>query len=148
MMKIDSTVYKEIICTKSALCIWTPALLLLYTPGILLDLYPLRGQHSSEQELETWREKQNLDRFTSLEACPHERLHENKAQTLLNVLCIWVDLSLNPSYICFWFSEASSGILSDNLCMRYLCCFEQKFLNFPFARPTEFVVLDAPVRSA
>lgn len=58
MMKIDSMVYKEIICTKSALCSWTPALLLSNTPGILLDLYPLRRQHWSKQELEAQREKQ------------------------------------------------------------------------------------------
>lgn len=58
MMKIDSMVCKEIICTKSALCSWTPALSLLNTPGILLDLYPYRRQHWSEQELEAQRENQ------------------------------------------------------------------------------------------
>lgn len=58
MMKIVSMVYKEIICTKSALCSWTPAFLLLDTPGVLLDLYPLRRQHLSEQELEAQRENQ------------------------------------------------------------------------------------------
>lgn len=58
IMTIDSMVCKEIICTKSALCSWTPALLLLNTPGVLLDLYPLRRQHWSEQELEARREKQ------------------------------------------------------------------------------------------
>lgn len=70
--------------------------------GDFAGSYLPRTEHRSDQKPEARSKKcYNLYWFTHLEnkASPHPKLHQSWTQILFDALCIWVNLSSNPTYI-------------------------------------------------